>query len=80
MESNQQQHRREAAQNFEEALEQLEDILLESSTDDEEIPDISTGTINAEEQSEDVNDADLAAWEDAVADIEQYLEERTKNP
>ncbi|HIK03950.1 MAG TPA: hypothetical protein IGS40_04425 [Trichormus sp. M33_DOE_039] len=79
MEPNQQQHRQESAQDFEEALEQLEDILHESSTDEEEIPDISTGNINAMEQSEDANDADLAAWEDAVADIEQYLEEKAKN-
>lgn len=79
MEPNQQHHRREAAQDFEEALEQLEDILQESTTDDEEIPGISSDDDHSVEQNEEVNDAELAAWEDAVADIEQYLEERTKS-
>ncbi|AUT01304.1 hypothetical protein CLI64_13320 [Nostoc sp. CENA543] len=76
MEPNQPHSRLEAAQDFEQALEQLEDILHDSSTDDEEIPDNAAGNVNAVAQGEDVNDADLAAWEDAVADIEQYLEER----
>ncbi|AFY49961.1 hypothetical protein Nos7524_4197 [Nostoc sp. PCC 7524] len=78
MEPNQQQHRQEAAQDLEAALEQLEDILQEDSTDDQEISDI-TGNANAVEQIEDATDADLAAWEDAVADIEKYLEEKTKS-
>jgi hypothetical protein len=78
MEPNQQQHRQEAAQDLEAALEQLEDILQEDSTDDQEISDI-TGNANTVEQTEDATDADLAAWEDAVADIEKYLEEKTKS-
>jgi hypothetical protein len=79
MESNQQHNRHEADQEFQAALEQLEDILTESETEDAAIPDISTGNANAVEPSEDITDADLAAWEDAVADIEQYLEGRTKS-
>ncbi|WP_414575872.1 hypothetical protein [Anabaena sp. CCY 9402-a] len=79
MEQNQQHNRRKADQELEAALEQLESILTESETEDEAIPDISTSNANAVDQSEDVTDADLAAWEDAVADIEQYLEGRTKS-
>ncbi|MEA5564723.1 hypothetical protein [Anabaena sp. UHCC 0399] len=79
MEQNQQHNRRKADQELEAALEQLESILTEGETEDEAIPDISTSNANAVDQSEDVTDADLAAWEDAVADIEQYLEGRTKS-
>lgn len=79
MESNQQHDRHEADQEFQAALEQLEDILIENETEDEAISNISPNNANVVEQSQDVTDADLAAWEDAVADIEQYLEGRTKN-
>jgi gas vesicle protein len=79
MESNQQHHRQEADQEFQAALEKLQDILTESETEGEAIPNISTTNANTVEQNEDATDTNLAAWEDAVADIEQYLEGKTKN-
>ncbi|WP_066380645.1 MULTISPECIES: hypothetical protein [unclassified Anabaena] len=78
MEQNQREQRREAEQEFQASLEQLEDILQENSTDNQEIPDIPTENTNTVAQSQDATDTNLAAWEDAVADIEHYLEERTK--
>jgi hypothetical protein len=70
MEPNQHQQRRAADQEFQESLNQLEGILNNSLTEDEET--------QTEDISEAELDIDLAAFEDAVADIEQYLEEKAK--
>lgn len=78
MEQNQPEQRRVADQVFEQSLDQLEDILQESSTEEEEISQLHTSTFTEVELDEDLIDIDLAALEDAVADIEQYLEEKTK--
>ncbi|MCC5607243.1 hypothetical protein LC612_10685 [Nostoc sp. CHAB 5834] len=80
MEQSQPQPRRVADQVFQESLDQLEDILQESSTEDEEIPQaqLHTSSLSEVELDQDLTDIDLAALEDAVADIEQYLEEITK--
>lgn len=83
MEQSQPQQRRVADQVFQESLDQLEDILQESSTEDEEIPQLAqlhtnTSSFSEVELDQDMTDIDLAALEDAVADIEQYLEEITK--
>lgn len=80
MEPIQPQQRRAADQVFQQSLDQLEDILQESSTEEEQIPQLpqlDTSTVT-EVEAQDLIDIDLAALEDAVADIEQYLEERTK--
>ncbi|BAZ40924.1 hypothetical protein NIES4101_68860 [Calothrix sp. NIES-4101] len=76
MEPNQKELRTVANQEFIEALNQLGDILQESPPDEEEAALVE---IQPEESSESESDQkfDLAAWEDAVADIEQYLENRT---
>ncbi|MEH2079352.1 MAG: hypothetical protein V7K89_04860 [Nostoc sp.] len=78
MEQNQPEQRHAADRVFQESLEQLEDILQESSTEEEEIPQLHTSSITEVELDRDLTDIDLAALEDAVADIEQYLEEITK--
>jgi ABC-type transport system involved in cytochrome bd biosynthesis fused ATPase/permease subunit len=75
MEQNQHQQRRAANQEFEKSLNQLEGMLHESLTENEEI---QTEEITDEELMNELTDIDLAAFEDAVADIEQYLEEKTK--
>ncbi len=64
-----------------ESLDQLEDILQESSTEEEEIPQLPqqhTSSLSEVELEQDLININLAALEDAVADIEQYLEEKTK--
>ncbi|MEH2057397.1 MAG: hypothetical protein V7K97_14790 [Nostoc sp.] len=78
MEQNQPQQRHVADQVFQKSLEQLEDILEESSTEEEDIPQLHTSNFTEVELDQDLIDIDLAALEDAVADIEQYLEEITK--
>ncbi len=78
MEQSQPEQRRAADQVFQQSLEQLEDILQEISIEEEEIPQLHTSNFTEVELDEDLIDIDLAALEDAVADIEQYLEEKTK--
>ncbi|MEH2210711.1 hypothetical protein [Nostoc sp.] len=78
MEQNQPEQRRAADRVFQESLEQLEDVLQENSTEEEELPQLHTGTFTEVELDQDLIDIDLAALEDAVADIEKYLEEITK--
>jgi hypothetical protein len=75
MEQNDHQQRRAADQEFQESLNQLEGILNDSLTEDEEA---QAEEIAEYELINDLTDIDLAAFEDAVADIEQYLEEKTK--
>ncbi|MEH1883791.1 hypothetical protein [Nostoc sp.] len=81
MEPIQPQQRRVADRVFQESLDQLEDILQEISTEEEEIsplPQLHTPSLSEVELAQDSIAIDLAALEDAVADIEQYLEEKTK--
>ncbi|MEH2191838.1 MAG: hypothetical protein V7K98_04115 [Nostoc sp.] len=81
MEPIQPQQRRVADQVFEQSLDQLEDILQEISIEEEEIPQLAqlhSTNFNEVEVDPDSIAIDLAALEDAVADIEQYLEEKTK--
>ncbi len=72
MEQHQPEQRSAADQVFQESLEQLEDILQESSIEEEEMPELHI------ELDEELTNIDLAALEDAVADIEKYLDEITK--
>ncbi|MEH2290442.1 hypothetical protein [Nostoc sp.] len=79
MEQNQPEQQHAADRVFQKSLEQLEDILQESSTEEEKIPQLHTSNFTEVElDDQDLIDIDLAALEDAVADIEQYLEEITK--
>jgi hypothetical protein len=72
MEPNQHRHRQSADQKFQESLEELESILQENSQSD-------TTQAQPEHSSKHVfTDIDLAELEDAVADIENYLDEKSK--
>jgi hypothetical protein len=77
MEQNQQQ-RGAAAKDFLKSLNQLEDILQESPTEEEEKPKTETAKTIDAELIEIKTEIDLEALEDAVADIEQYLENKIK--
>jgi len=77
MEQNQQQ-RGAAAKEFLQSLNQLEDILQESPTEEEETPKTVTAKTSDPELIEIKTEIDLEALEDAVADIEQYLEKKRK--
>lgn len=78
MEQNQDHQRRIAAQKFQKALDQLEGILQEIPIDDEGTLELDSGSTSDQEFAGDLGMIDLAAFEDAVADIEQYLENKTK--
>jgi uncharacterized protein YukE len=78
MEQIQPEERRAAAKEFQESLEQLQQILQENVTEDEEIPELDTGITNQTEIAESFPGIDMAAFEDAVADIEQYMESKQK--
>lgn len=72
-------HQRCAAdQDFQESLNQLEDILQVNATDNQTNTEVSNSAILNENNSVNTEDMDLAALEDAVADIEQYLEQKNK--
>ncbi|OKH54283.1 hypothetical protein NIES2101_07940 [Calothrix sp. HK-06] len=74
MEPNQQEQRLAANQDFLKSLNELEDILQENLLEDlAPLPEEQIPT-----QSPDELNIDLAAWEDAVADIEQYFESKHK--
>lgn len=77
MEQNQQQ-RRAAAKEFLKSLNELEDILQESPTEEEETLKTDTAKTSDAELIEIKTEIDLEALEDAVADIEQYLEKKIK--
>jgi DNA topoisomerase VI subunit B len=77
MEQNQQK-RGAAAKKFLQSLNQLEDILQESLTEEEETPQTDTAKTSDAEIIEIKAEIDLEALEDAVADIEQYLEKKRK--
>lgn len=77
MEQNQQQ-RRAAAKEFLKSLNELEDILQESPTEEEQTLKTDTAKTSDAELIEIKTEIDLEALEDAVADIEQYLEKKIK--
>ncbi|MBW4566652.1 MAG: hypothetical protein KME31_01155 [Tolypothrix carrinoi HA7290-LM1] len=77
MEQNQQQ-RRAAAKEFLQSLDELEDILQESPTEEEETLKTDTAKTSDVSLIEIKAEIDLEALEDAVADIEQYLENKIK--
>lgn len=79
MEPNQQDQRQTAAQEFQAALDELEEILQEHPTEDEATPELYDGSVSDAQlakEDEDLASIDIEAFEDAVADIEQYLAER----
>jgi predicted component of type VI protein secretion system len=80
MEQSQNKHRHSAAKEFLQSLDQLEGILQENTTEDEavETSQLHTDSANDAQLVENLTEIDLEAFEDAVADIEQYFEEKKK--
>lgn len=79
MEENQQEQRRTAAQEFEQSLDQLQSILQENENAEENNTKSVSNTTDNKQVNDRSSGIDLAVWEDAVADIEQYLENKNKN-
>ncbi|WP_334310523.1 hypothetical protein [Nodularia spumigena] len=78
MEQNQHKQGHGADQELQKSLEYLEDILQESATEDEAKPKLAHSSRNQAELIEDLTDIDLAELEDAVADIEEYLDKKNQ--
>ncbi|BAY08392.1 hypothetical protein [Calothrix sp. NIES-2098] len=80
MEQRHQEERETAAQEFQAALDELEDMLLqEQYIEDEAAQKLHNGSVSdarLASEEEDLAAIDIEAFEDAVADIEQYLAER----
>ncbi len=75
----QQDQHHTAAQDFQQSLDLLEDILQEDSTETDITSKQNTSTTQEEKTSKNTETINLDALEDAVADIEQYLAQKTKN-
>ena len=82
MEHSNQENRHHANEEFLQSLELLSEILQETVPPEETIPESNNNTSekkgnqiakNAEE-----SELDLSIWEEAVADIEQYLQDDRK--
>ncbi len=76
MEQNQQEQRSTAAKEFQESLDQLQQILHENSAEDEIVAKLPNGNASDNQVAENSSIIDLTAWEDAVADIEQYFQQK----
>jgi hypothetical protein len=79
MEQNQHKQRRAADQEFQQSLDQLQEILQDDSTQTEETPQSHSDYEGDRQIAESSSIIDLDVWEDAVADIEQYLQQKGKS-
>ncbi len=76
MEHNQEK-RRAAAHKFFQSLDQLEDILQVNENQDEGTPELESVSAIEYQEATSVPAIDLEAFEEAVADIEQYFDKKT---
>ena len=79
MEENQQEQRRTAAQEFEQSLEELQNMLQEDENTQEHNTESAGDNTKNKQVANNSSGIDLTVWEDAVADIEQYLENKNQN-
>ncbi|MGB3656109.1 MAG: hypothetical protein WBA41_33515 [Rivularia sp. (in: cyanobacteria)] len=80
MEHNEQGQRNSAAKEFQESLDQLQHLLeeIEENQTEQQAPKPKVDPIPEKQAVEESPKFDLAQWEDAVADIEQYFESKDK--
>ncbi|NJL81136.1 MAG: hypothetical protein HC874_07835 [Richelia sp. SL_2_1] len=79
MEQNEPGKRQGTAKEFQETLEHLQDLLEEDQTAEQIAPELAVDPILEEQTVEDSAIFDLADWEDAIADIEQYFQNKEKD-
>ncbi len=79
MDQNEQKQRRTAAKEFLKSLNQLEDMLHEDTVENEETTELPSASITEIQEANDSSAIDLEAFEDAVADIEQYMARKNGN-
>lgn len=78
MEQNEQGKPKGTAKEFEKSLEHVQNLLEENQIEQQIVPDLVVDSPQREQVVEDSPIFDLAEWEDAIADIEQYLETKDK--
>lgn len=78
MEHNQQGERNSAAEDFEKSLDQLQHLLEENQAEEQPSSELEAEKIPQKPEVKQPQKFDLAEWEDAVADIEQYFENKEK--
>ncbi len=80
MEQNEQGQRNSAAKEFQESLDQLQRLLeeIEENQEEQQTAKPKVDPIPEKQAVEESPKFDLAEWEDAVADIEQYFESKDK--
>ncbi|MEM1394555.1 MAG: hypothetical protein AAF757_16980 [Cyanobacteria bacterium P01_D01_bin.116] len=78
MEHNEQGHRNTAAEDFQKSLDQLQHLLEENQTEEQPEKELEVDNIELKPAVEESPKFNLAEWEDAVADIEQYFESKDK--
>ncbi|MDF5724640.1 MAG: hypothetical protein PUP91_30085 [Rhizonema sp. PD37] len=77
MEQNQPENRHASDKDFIQSLNQLQDVLQVGETEDEEGKKRSNDNLGDDLIAEDSLKIDMAAFEDAVNDIEQYMDKQT---
>ncbi|MEO1375619.1 MAG: hypothetical protein AAFW70_15150 [Cyanobacteria bacterium J06635_10] len=78
MEQNEQEQRSSAAKEFQESLDHLQHLLEEDLTEEQLLQKAEADRNLQKPVVEDSLGFDLADWEDAVADIEQYFENKNQ--
>ncbi|MEM7715055.1 MAG: hypothetical protein AAF349_16005 [Cyanobacteria bacterium P01_A01_bin.68] len=81
MEHNEQGQRNSAAEDFQKSLDQLQHLLEENQTQEqpEKEKELEVDNTELKPPVEKAPKFNLAEWEDAVADIEQYFESKDKD-
>ncbi|MBV6623389.1 MAG: hypothetical protein KI793_10695 [Rivularia sp. (in: Bacteria)] len=78
MEHNEQEQRNGAAKEFQESLDQLQNLLEENQTEEKPEKDLQIGNNSQKPANQKSPKFDLAEWEDAMADIDQYFESKNE--
>ena len=74
MEQNQPEQRYDAAKDFLQSLNQLEDMLLLEENQQQGMPELETGSVSNDIVATNLPAIDLEAFEEAITDIEQYFD------
>jgi hypothetical protein len=79
MEHNEQGQRNSAAEEFQKSLDELQLLLEENQTEEQPVKELEVDRTPPKPPVEESPKFNLAEWEDAVADIEQYFESKDKD-
>ncbi|AFY53091.1 hypothetical protein Riv7116_0493 [Rivularia sp. PCC 7116] len=78
MEHNEQGQRDGVAKEFQESLDQLQNLLEENQTEEKPEKELTIKNNSQKPATKKPPKFDLADWEDAIADIEQYFDKKNE--